>query len=172
MKLFAPILAGLTLSACTLPDYEVPDQSPSFENFHVRATRVVDFSRPGADSHIVRDILANADLPWRWTLQRPAVKVRIGFNHDMNYVSDFDLPAVTFKDTGPVSIAFTVNDRLLDRVRYETPGPHHFEKPVPSDWIDPHAEAIAAAEIDKVWVSKDDGARLGFILSRIGLVEK
>src|SRR5215469_13955051 len=116
MKLLVPILLGLTLSACTLADYPIPEQSPSFENFKVRATRVVDFSRPSADSHIVRDILTSPDLTWRWTLQRPAVKVKIGYHHDLKFVTDFTLPSATFKDTGPVTIAFTVNEKILDRV--------------------------------------------------------
>jgi hypothetical protein len=154
------------------PDYPLPEQSPSFENFKRHSVRVVDLGQGGADQHIVRDILGNSSLPWRWTLQRPAVKVRIGFDTDLNYLIDFTIAPATFKTTGPVTIAFTVNDHVLDHVRYDSPGAKHFEKPVPRDWIRPHQDAIAGAEIDQVWVSKDDGARLGFILSRIGLVER
>ncbi|HUA86515.1 MAG TPA: hypothetical protein VMB85_21805 [Bryobacteraceae bacterium] len=169
----AAVIFLLSLCACRdVPDYPLPQQSPSFENFRTHAVRVVDLAQGGADQHIVRDIIGGSSLPWRWTLQRPAVKVRIGFNTSLNYLIDFTIAAATFKTTGPVTIAFTVNDHVLDRVRYTSPGPKHFEKPVPREWIQPHQDAIAGAEIDKVWVSKDDGAHLGFILSRIGLVER
>ncbi|HLH39186.1 MAG TPA: hypothetical protein VKX39_08570 [Bryobacteraceae bacterium] len=169
---FAPILLSLVLSACALPDYPVPEQSPSFENFKVRDACAVDFAMPDADAHIVRDIIPGSDLSWRWTFQRPAVKERIGSSRDLTYVADFTLPRATFSATGPVTIAFTVNGQLLERVRYDSPGAHHFEKSVPPAWIEPHRDAIIAAEIDKVWISKTDGAHLGFIVSRLGLVEK
>lgn len=167
------IITILLLSACrTPPDYPIPDQAPSFESFKLHAVRVVDMSQPSATSHIVRDILSDTGAPWRWTLQRPAVQVRVGLDTNLSYVIDFVIPIATFKDTGPVTIAFTVNDRILDHVRYAAPGPQHFQERVPGDWLQPHTDAIAGAEIDKIWISKDDGARLGFIISRIGLVEQ
>jgi hypothetical protein len=167
------VIPFLLLCGCrTLPDYPVPDQSPSFENFKTHTVHVVDLSRSGADAHVVRDILGATLAPWRWTLQNPAVKVRLGYNTNLNYTIDFLIPAATFKDTGPVTVVFTVNDHVLDRVHYTAPGARHFEHAVPREWIQPHTDAIAGAGIDKVWVSKDDGARLGFILSRIGLAEK
>lgn len=174
MKSGAVMLAAAVLCGCrSSPDYPVPRQSPTFENFKPpTGLRVVDLSQPGAGAHIVRDILGDFSLPWRWTLQRPAVEVRIGFDRHLNYVIDFTIPEVTFKDTGPVTLAFTVNDRLLDRVRYASPGSKHFEQPVPPDWIAPHSDVVVGAEIDKTRMSNNDGARLGFILSRIGLVER
>ncbi len=88
----------------------------------------------------------------------------------LKYVIDFTLPEVTFKVTGPVTITFLVNDHVLDKVRYTAQGHQHFEKMVPPGWVELGQYAIAGAEIDKVWVSPTDGARLGFILSRIGLM--
>ena len=43
------------------------------------------------------------------------------------------------------------------------------KKAVPEEWLTPGADAMVGAEIDKVWISKEDGARLGFIITRIGL---
>jgi hypothetical protein len=168
----APLIAAVVLCGCRdVPDYPVPEQSPAFEDFKSHTPHVVDMSHPGTSSLYVRDIL-DSEQPWRWTLQRPAVKVKVATARDLNYVIDFALSPVTMKDTGPVTIAFTVNDQVLDRVRYDSPGQKHFEKPVPPDWIEAHKDTIAGAEIDKVWVSKDDGARLGFLLMRIGLIER
>jgi hypothetical protein len=133
---------------------------------------MVDMSDPGVTPRLVRDIDDGPPAPWRWTGPRPAVRIKIGYSRQMNYVIDFALPEVTFKDTGPVTVEFTVNDHVLNRVRYATPGSKHFEKAVPPDWLEPRSNVIVGAEIDPVWVSKLDGARLGFILTRIGLAEQ
>jgi len=155
----------------SLPEFGLPEQSPTFENFKPHTSRMVDMSEPGAALNVVRDVLDGSG-PWRWTLQRPAVRVKVGLRKDLNYLIDFTLPEVTFQQTGPVTIAFSIDDHVLDRVRYDTPGYKHFEKAIPPEWLETGKEVIAGAEIDKVWVSKDDGARLGFILTRIGLTDR
>jgi len=52
------------------------------------------------------------------------------------------------------------------------PGTKPLEKPVPPKFIAEYKEATAAAGIDRVWVAKDDGRRLDFILAGIGLEQK
>ena len=47
-------------------------------------------------------------------------------------------------------------------------GEKHFDKPVPANFLRARSVNFAALEIDKVWVSKTDGAILGFILTRAG----
>ena len=103
--------------------------------------------------------------------QRPAVKLRIRSVANLKYTIDFTLPEVTFKDTGPLTIAFTVNDHILDRVRYTRAGPSTFRKAGSPRMARLDKNAIVGAEVDKIWVSKDDGTQFGFILSRIGLTE-
>jgi hypothetical protein len=105
------------------------------------------------DRHIVQDVSKGpSDAAWRWTGQNPVVKLE------------------TFRETGPVSITFFVNGHELGTVRYDTSGSKVFEAPVPPSWLHPGAENTLSALIDKVYISKQDGAKLGFILSRIGLV--
>jgi hypothetical protein len=60
---------------------------------------------------------------------------------------------------------------VLGSVRYPASGEQHFEKPVPPEWVDPAKDTLVAASIDKVWVAPADGAKLGFILTRIGLMQ-
>ena len=64
-----------------------------------------------------------------------------------------------------------MNDHALDSVRYTAAGEYHYEKAVPPEWVEPLKDTLLAASIDKVWVSPTDGARLGFILTRIGLTQ-
>ena len=92
-------------------------------------------------------------------------------NENIHYEIDFTIADITFPDTGPITVSFYVNDRLLDRVTYDQPGGQHVDLPVPSDWIVPGEEATAAAEVDKLWTSPDDGVELGLILTSIGLTQ-
>ena len=162
----------VTLAGCDpAPWFAVPQQRPSLGNVTGHAARVVEMDDPLADQRIVRDILPLTDTTWRWTGRRPAVKISIRADENLKYSIDFTLPQVTFKDTGPVSIAFTVNDHVLDRVRYTEPGFKHFEKAVPPDWLAIDAYAIVGAEIDKLWIDPDSGRKYGFIVSRMGLTE-
>jgi len=172
-------MACAAISSClwscrTVPDYPIPEQRPDElapAQFKAPAPRIVNMSDTSAPLRFVRDIVVGPSSGWRWTYQRPAVRINAGFELPVKYVIDFAVADATLRDTGPVTIAFTVNGRVLDRVRYATSGEKHFEKLVPAEWLEPGKAAIAGAEIDKVWVSKRDGARLGFILVRIGFAK-
>ena len=73
--------------------------------------------------------------------------------------------------TGPLTISFLVNDRVLDRVRYDHDGVQHFEKPVPAGWVTAGQDVTVGADIDKPWTPPDGGPKLGIILMRIGLTQ-
>ena len=45
--------------------------------------------------------------------------------------------------------------------------PKHFEKPIPADWVTSATESMVSVNIDKLWVSPEDGARFGFILTKL-----
>ena len=125
----------------------------------------------GDMSQVAADILPPAG-GWSWTGQRPAVKVRVRNAQKVRYEIDFTVADATFKQTGPVAITFFVNDHALDTIHYAKPGPQHYEKTVPAEWIDTGKDNVAGAAVDKVWTSPDDGAKLGLILTRIGLTEE
>jgi len=181
VTLMTPMTAGwkpacltlfFILAACDrTPWFAAPEQRPSLAGSPSHAARVVEMEDRDADRRIVRDILPRGDAPWRWTGQRPALKIRVRADENLKYLIDFTLPKITFKDTGPVSIAFTVNDRVLDRVRFTEPGSKHFEKVVPQDWLAIDAYAIVGAEIDKLWTDPDQGRKYGFIITRMGLIQ-
>ena len=171
VKLLRGLLAfGLGLCGCqNAPQaFAPPEQRPQLRELYTSS--VVSVGDVGARGHFVQDIDDYvAAGTWSWTRQRPTVRVRVGYNASLKYTIDFALAQRTLKDTGPVNLSFYVNDHLLDRVRYVHAGQLHFEKPVPPEFLRPGATNTVAAEIDKVWVSQDSGARLGFILVRMGL---
>ena len=167
---FAAIASILLLCACDRqPEFPVPEQRSPLSFASAPASRVLNMDDPNVVHRFVRDISPDLSSSWRWAFQRPAVKIRVRTDHPLKYTIDFAVPELTFRDTGPVTITFKVNDHVLDRVQYTAPGEQHFEKPVPSDWIKLGDEAIVGAEIDKMWTAKDDGKQFGFILTRIGL---
>jgi hypothetical protein len=151
--------------------YAPPVQRQPFEKFRpYRITRIVNMSDPDAPAHFVQDILGG-EGSWHWTLQKPTVKVHMRASENLTYTIDYSIADATLKDTGPVTISFYVNDHLLDQKRHDAAGQFHFEKAVPPDWVKTEGDTLVAAAIDKVWVSKGDGAHLGFILTRIGLTQ-
>lgn len=152
--------------------YAPPVQRQPFEDSRPhRMSRIVNMADGDAESHVVQDIAPGEPAAWKWTNQKPIVKVVPRTNLRLRYVIDFTVPEVTFKVTGPVTMTFSVNDHVLDSVRYAKSGEYHYEKDIPPEWVEPLKDTFLAASIDKVWVSPTDGAKLGFILTRIGLTQ-
>jgi hypothetical protein len=70
-----------------------------------------------------------------------------------------------------VTFTLRLNGELLDRARFAEPGQHTYTHDVPSGLLRRNGENRVAIDPDPVWVSKADGGRLGFILSRAGFTE-
>ena len=169
------LLGAISAGSCqNMPEpYAPPEQRQPLENFRpYRVSAVVNMSDGDAAGHFVQDISPALAGTWRWTGQRPTVRVSMRANENLRYAIDFTIPGVTFEQTGPVTMSFYVNGHLLDQVRYTSFGPKRFVKPVPAEWVEKDQEATVAAEIDKLWVSPQDGSRLGFILTSIGLQQE
>lgn len=171
------LVVGLTalLSACqNMPEpYAPPEQRQPFEHFRpYRVSQVIDMSDGDVDAHIVSGIAPSGNPSWRWTDQRPTVRVLMRSVEHLYYTIDFTLPGVTFEQTGPVTVSFYVNDHLLGSEHYTAQGNQHFEKEIPDGWVEVDQPATVAASVDKLFVSSDDGSKLGFILSRMGLTQK
>jgi hypothetical protein len=174
--LLLPILTVLMLlSGCpSIPDSYAPPiqrrpvtgpEPPAFGHF-------VDMNDPNADAYILRDISDTTEGGgFRWVHERPELRFALSRIHHLKFVMDFAIPSVTLKQTGPVTISFYINEKLLDKLRCETPGEKHFEKPVPAEWLRTDTPTLVAAEIDKVYIAPQDGAKLGFVLTRAGFVE-
>ncbi len=172
-RIILPLLLCLGLEACvSQPEIYAPpaQRKPLDQEVLVRTKLILEMSDPTVDRDIVADIAkGQQSSPWRWTGKKPTVHISLKSASNLKYRIQFALPEVTFKETGPVTITFLVNDRELDKVRYDTGGDKTFEKPVPLGMLKPMDENTLAAEVDKLWVSKNDGQKLGFILVSLGL---
>ena len=167
------IICAVLCGCSNLPEpYAPPAQRPIFEAL-AETTRILNMSDDDAESHFVQDIGAElAGNTWRWAGKRPTIRLRAGSNEKLLYSIDFAVAESTFEKTGPVTLAFFVNDHLLDRVRYAAPGRQRVEKPVPAEWMEPNENVTLAAEIDKVWTPPQRGGKpSGFILVALGLVQ-
>jgi len=172
-RVAAAAVVLLALSACERPPefYPPPEQRHPAEGVNPGPeAMMVEMDSPDANLSIVKDIYPPGGTSWRWTEQDPTVKVLVLSTDKLKLRIDFAIWDDGFKTTGPVELSFFINDKLLDKVRYTTPGVKHYEKPVPADWLMLDREATLSFHVDKLYVSPRDKKRFGVILTRIGLV--
>ncbi len=166
------IIALLLTCACNREPvyYPPPEQRhPSEGAAPLRASMMVNMNDEDAPLHFVQDISpALEGSTWRWTAKRPSVKMLLVKTNGLKFAVDFTLPGQTMQQTGPVNIAFFIDDKLLDSVHYDKPGYQHYEKLVQPGWVQTVNETVVSAEIDKLYTSPGDGRQLGFILVRMG----
>lgn len=168
------ILSCIFLVGCAAaPDYPPPlqRQVPSGP-LKDPVGRFVNMNDPNAAAYIVRDIQDNVEgTGWRWTHQYPELRFLLDRTKGLRFAMDFAFPELNFKQTGPVTVSFFINGKLLDRIRYTTAGDKHFEKAVPPAWLRTGEYTTFRAEVDPPWIAPTDKARLGFVLHRAGFVE-
>ena len=128
------VVLALTLVLCggckRAPEYGPPIQR-DFGEAPARIARVMaEMSAADAETYIVSGVLgAPAGAPWRWTLQRAELNFELDRTDGWKLVADFVIPDSTFRDTGPVTVSFFINGRLLERVLCASPGKQRLEKP-------------------------------------------
>src|SRR5579863_4660726 len=125
-------MCGLLCGCGNLPEpYAPPAQRPLFEA-PPEGPRILNMSDADAEIHFVNDVSPELEgSTWRWTGKRPTIRLRTGSNPKLAYSIDFAIAGATFEHTGPVTLSLFVNDRLLDRIHYASPGRRRIEKPVP-----------------------------------------
>ena len=127
-------------------------------------------SDPNAGAYLVRDFTGNPGTP-RWAHSHPVLRFFVPAAPRLRFAMEFALPERTFRETGPVTLTFRLNGVVFDRHRCETPGQQHYLHDVPPGLVRGSAINLVAIDPDPVWVSKDDGDRLGFIMTRAGFTE-
>jgi hypothetical protein len=151
------------------PWFAVPEQHRGLAEASLPPAIEVDMASPDASDHIVSGIYPPAPgVGWRWTEANPEVWVMLERVDGLRFTADFAIWDDGFKQTGPVTLAFSVNGHVVGTERYTTPGVKHFEAPAPEAWLSPLKRATAGIAIDKVYVSPRDQKRFGIILVRIG----
>ena len=152
------------------PDYPPPAQRSLLLEPRQMDPPFADMSARDADEYIAGDISTYPDA-WRWTAARPELRFILNCTEGQKFVADFVVAADTLARTGPLTISFWVNGRLLGEAYCPTRGQRHFEKDVPAGWLSTSAYTRVVMQPDKIFVAEGDGARLGFLLGRAGFVE-
>jgi len=126
---------------------------------------------PHADQYLVRDFQDHGPGTWRWAYSHPVMRFFVPDAPRLKFTVDLALPERTFRETGPVTLTLRLNGTVFGRHRCDQAGPQQFSQPVPNELLRRGAVNLVAIDPDPVWVSKADGGRLGFILSRAGFTE-
>jgi hypothetical protein len=167
-------LAILGLAGCSRsPDLFMPpiERKPVTGAEPSRLRAFIVMSDPDAEIHLVGGVNRKLEAgAWRWASGRAELQFVIPRSRSLRFVADVVAAEATFAQTGPVTLAVSVNGRPLGALRLETPGPHRFEKPVPEGWLRAGELVRVVIEADKVYLDSRDGARLGFILHRAGFL--
>jgi hypothetical protein len=138
---------------------------------HSKLREFIEMSNAAAAEHIVNGIAEKVEAgAWRWTEERFTLMFRVPSIEGNKLVLEFTVPTDTFAQTGPFHITYTVNGRVLDKVRYDSPGEKRFEKAVPPVTLREDTENIVAVELDKAYIGEGDQKKLGVILFRAGFV--
>jgi hypothetical protein len=127
---------------------------------------------PYAESFFIRDVRGLEAGQWRWTGAEPTFHFVLEKVENLKFVMGFSVAGATLKDTGPVTLKFFVNDRLLGEQLCEEFGDKRFEKAVDPSWLEANADTLVKVTIDPPWVSPADGTKLGIILTEAGFVEQ
>ncbi len=168
----AALLAAITLGCASAPDgYPPPIQrKPLPDQGFKPVPTIVSMDDPSAGAYIVSGVNRSVEATaWRWTGPRPEFRFQVSSAKNLRLVMDFTVAQATFEQTGPVTVSYFINGKLLGRQRCDKSGEYHYNAPVPAGLVQEGALNIVAAEVDKPYVSGTDGARLGLILTRVGL---
>ena len=130
----------------------------------------VSMADPDANDYIVRDI-GLAPGTWRWAFLHPELRFRVKRAAGSRFTAEINIPEVTFKVTGPVSVTYSISGRPLGLLHCDHPGTYAIDHPVPSAWLTPGEYIRVTLDADRHWVSPDDGAQLSFLLLRAGFTE-
>ena len=165
----AVVAAILMLAQCGGESVALPPQRRSYSGPEPRAfgefARVAD---PRCAGNFVRGFRPSGR--WAWTARRAEMQFMVE-GGARKFTADVYLAGQTLKETGPVSISFYVNGRLLGAMRCDTAREFVFEKPVPDGWVDPSRPVRVMLEADKAWVSPD-GTEYGFLLVSAGFLPR
>lgn len=164
---------GLHAAGCggDVLSYAPPPQRPPLtgEDPEPGLGRLVRMSDRNAARYLMsgfRD--AAVGSPDRWADRHARLRFFLLTVDRLKFTMEFAIPAVIFQETGPVTLSFAINGHPLDTVRFDRPGQLQFTRAVPAAMLRANQENTVAIDADKVWVSKEDGTRLAFVLGSAG----
>ncbi len=128
-------------------------------------------SDSGADAYLVSGFRERSEGSWRWAHEHPVLRFQLPPLGGARFAMDFALPDLTFRATGPVTLAVSIDGHRLPPARYEQAGEHQFAAQVPAEFLPP-AGGVVRVEIEPDKVAEPNpGEKLSFVLIRAGFAE-
>jgi hypothetical protein len=151
-----------------------PSQQGAIRRKQMPPTKsIIAMNDPAAFDYVVRGV--SEDLAgglWRWTLENPELQFVLKSTDKVKLEAVYSVADATLKDTGPVTVTFSVNGHNLPPVKYAKTGDYKFSQPVPAAWLNTEGLTKVAIDVKPLWVSHTDGQKLGLILIRTGFVSE
>ena len=122
---------------------------------------------PNADSYIVQGFRDHSETSWRWAHDHAVLRFTLPDAGPLQFTMDITLPEPTFRETGPVTLAISINGKPFDRPHYDHAGDYHYQRAVPDRLLHEPGENLVAIDPDKTVGAE----KLGFVLARAGFVE-
>lgn len=121
------------------------------------------------DAHIVRDVMhAETGEPARWTNAHPAFRMVVDDVEYLDFYIHLFLPESTFRVTGPVKLAITINGAVIATPEFRSEGDHEFRTAVPAGVLRKGEPVALSFEVRPPYQSPQDGTNLGVLLFSIG----
>ncbi|HEV2690939.1 MAG TPA: hypothetical protein VGV35_20425 [Bryobacteraceae bacterium] len=119
-------------------------------------------------SHVVDGVLNGPDgATYQWT--RPTASFRLTPNdvRALQFYMRFTLVDDSFRQTGAVTIAISINGHELDRPRMTNSGEREYVHGVPDGWITAGRPVTIALDVEPALITSR-GDKLGVLLHSIG----
>ena len=164
----AVLLPALLLGSCAAPTFPPPRQYDFTAPSPIGS--FVNMIYEDADSYVVRDVPPNAvTKSWRWAGAHPQLRFFIEAPNGVTFSADYACAETLFRQTGPVTLTFLINDRKFGQTNCSHSGRAQFSIKVPSGLLIPGAINLLRIEPDKT-AAGEDGTVLGFILISAGFL--
>ena len=166
-----PALCLLLSVGCSSPSggFPPPPQRPALEvPPGLPVGYFVYMEDPESDRYVVQGFTGRTEAPWRWAYEHPVLRFWGPDFEPVHFFMDFSIPERTFRETGPVTLTLSLNGEVFDRKLCAQAGQQHYSHEAPAVLLRRNAMNLIAIDPDKFWVSREDGAKYGFILARAG----
>lgn len=165
-------LSALAGCASRTTYHNVPEQRTLLPPWDADAPpHFIVMSQPNLDRFVFRDVHpAEGGAPWRWTGQKPAVRLRVPLRQGLIARADFVTARESFSHTGPLSARLRLNGCLLAELYCPSEREYRLEKAAPPECLAREGDQILSLELDKVH-REPSGRALGVILLRMGLTD-
>jgi hypothetical protein len=174
-------MGGMLLSTACTPTpswYGVPAQhKPILDNVPQAAAipafgEYVYADEVSAERYFVKDV-RGLEGSGRWTGPEPEFRFFLKqTNKARRFHIELGINDRTFQQTGPVTLAVSVNGNPIGGPTFSTFGDHSWDKLVPPAYLLAGVENRVAVQVLNPWQSSDPQVRLGFVLRSVGFLPK